>query len=124
MASAAIRRSRSGACGSAASAATSVATPASTASRSASTWGWSNQRNRMLRARSPTTGNRRWAARTRRSSWARARVATSASGAGSVIHRSSRAVITFRSEANRCCARNVRKTASSSSGVRVSSVTP
>ena len=66
VASASIRAARSGAASSA-SAASSPRTPASTLERSSSTRGWSNQRNRMLRARSPTTGKRSWVACTSRS---------------------------------------------------------
>ena len=53
-ASASMRRARSGMSPSAASAASSSRTPSRMSDRSASTAGWSNQRKRTLRARSPT----------------------------------------------------------------------
>ena len=56
-ASASIRSARFGA-SSSESSSSSPRTPSRTLDRSSSTRGWSNQRNRMLRARSPTIGNR------------------------------------------------------------------
>ena len=64
---ASIRSARFGA-SSSESSTSSPATPSRTLDRSWSTSGWSNQRNRMLRARSPTIGNRSWVAPTSRSS--------------------------------------------------------
>ena len=72
------------------SAASSPRTPARTLDRSWSTSGWSNQRNRMLRARSPTIGNRSWVARDQPvEQLADPRRRRTSSGGGSAIQRCS-----------------------------------
>ena len=64
--------------------------------------GWSNHRNRTLRARSPTTGKRSWVATTSRSSTSRAAASSGGSGHGSTIQRCSSEVASATSGAERC----------------------
>ena len=77
-ASASTRAVRSSPSGRASICSSSSPTDPSTEARSASTSGWSNQRNRTLRARSPTIGKRSWVAVTSRSSSSRAAASSAA----------------------------------------------